>query len=161
EAAAASLLGRAAGRIALADEQLRGRGIVDRAVGELAGKRHALERRLAPRQLARLPGGLPGARGRDRLLDDLLRVGRVLFHELAEPRVHRRLDEAGDRRVPELRLRLALELRVLQLDRDDRCEPLAPVLPLEAVLLLLEQALVARVLVQCARQSGAEALHVG
>ena len=75
--------------------------------------------------------------------------------------VHRRLDEAGDRRVAELRLRLALELRVLELDRDHRREPLAHVLALEVVLLLLQQALVARVLVQRARQRRAEALHVG
>ena len=57
-----------------------------------------------------------------------------------ELRVDGRLDEAVDRRVAELRLRLALELRVLELDRDDGGEPLADVLALEVVLLLLEQA---------------------
>ena len=60
-------------------------------------------------------------------------------------------------RVAELRLRLALELRLAELHRDDRGEPLAHVLALEVVLLLLEQALRARVLVQRPRQRGAEA----
>ena len=43
--------------------------------------------------------------------------------------------------VAELRLRLPLELRVAELDRDHGGEPLAHVLALEVVLLLLEQAL--------------------
>ena len=51
------------------------------------------------------------------------------------------LDEALDPRVAELRLRLPLELRVAELHRDDRGEPLADVLALEVVLLLLEQPL--------------------
>ena len=75
--------------------------------------------------------------------------------------VDRRLDEAGDPRVAELRLRLALELRVLELDRDHGREALAHVLALEVVLLLLQQALVARVLVERARQRRAEARRCG
>ena len=123
-------------------------GIVDRAVGELARQRllsSADLRRVTSRALR------AAWRARDAaiaLLDDLARVGRVLLEELGELRVDGRLDEAGDPRVAELRLRLALELRVLQLDRDHRREPLAHVLALEVLLLLLEQALVARVLVQ-------------
>ncbi len=64
-------------------------------------------------------------------------------------------------RVPELRLRLPLELRVLELDRDHGREALADVLALEVVLLLLQEALVARVLVQRPGERGAESLHVG
>ena len=66
----------------------------------------------------------------------------------------------GDARVPELRLRLTLELRVLELDRDDRGEPLADVLALERAVLLLEEALLARVAVERSRQRRAEALQV-
>src|SRR3954452_2882778 len=159
--AVAALLGGAAGGIALDDEELCDLWIVDRAVRKLARQRHALERRLAPRQLARLTPREPRARSRDRLADDLARVGRILLEELGQPRVDRRLDETGDRRVAELRLRLPLELRVLQLDGDHPGEALANVLPFEVVLLLLQQALVARVLVERARQRRAEALHVG
>ena len=50
--------------------------------------------------------------GVDRLADDLARLGGVLLEELGEPLVDGGLHEALDRRVAELRLRLALELRV-------------------------------------------------
>ena len=121
----------------------------------LPGSDAALERALAPGQLARLARGLARARGVDRLRDDLPRVGRVLLEELREPRFTVCSTKPRDPRVAELRLRLALELRVAELHRDDRREALAHVLALEVVLLLLEQALVARVLVQ-RRASSAE-----
>src|SRR6185437_9675518 len=50
----ASLLGRAAGAVALDDEQFRERGIALLAVGELAWQIRHVERALAPRQVARL-----------------------------------------------------------------------------------------------------------
>jgi hypothetical protein len=159
--AVAAHLGRAARGVALDDEELGRLGILDRAVGELARERAVLERALAARQLARLPRCLARPRGGDRLRDDLARVLRVLLEELGELRVHGRLDEAGDRRVAELRLRLALELRVRELHRDDGCEALANVLALEVVLLLLQQPFVLGVLVQRARERRTEALQVG
>ena len=77
------------------------------------------------------------------LLQIASRVLRVLLEEPGERRVDRRLDETLDARVAELRLRLPLELRVAQLDRDDRGEPLAHVLAVEALLLLQELELLA------------------
>ena len=59
--AVAALLGRAAGGVALDDEDLGERGVADRAVGELARQRGVLERRLAPGQVARLAGRIAGA----------------------------------------------------------------------------------------------------
>ena len=154
-----AFLGGAAGRVALDDEELGQLRVADLAVGELL--RHlAAEGALAPRQVARLARCLAGVRGRDRLLDDLLRLGRVLLEELGELRVDGLLDEALDPRVAELRLRLALELRLAELDGDDRGEPLADVLALEVLLLLLEEVHVARVLVQRARERGVEAGEV-
>src|SRR5262249_38307018 len=138
ESPVAALLGGAACRIALDDEELGCLGVVDRAVGELPGKRHPVERRLASRQLTGLARGLARAGGSDRLVHDLARVGRVLLQELREAGVDRRLDEARNLWVPELRLGLALELGIRELHRDDRGKPLADVLALEVVLLLLE-----------------------
>ena len=135
-------------------------GIVELAVGELARQRIAVQRRLAPRQLARLAGGLARVPRGHGLRDDLLRVLRVLLEELGEPRVDGLLDEALHPRVAELGLRLPFELRLAQLHRDDRGEPLADVLALEVVLLLLEQALVARVAVQRGRERCLEAGQV-
>ena len=74
--------------------------------------------------------------------------------------VHGRLDERLDRRVPELRLRLALELRVPELHRDDGGQALAHVLALEVVLLLLQEALLAGVAVEGAGERGLEAREV-
>ena len=99
-------------------------------------------------------------RGRDRLLDDLLRVGRVLLEELGQPLVDRLLDETLHAGVPELGLRLPLELGLAELHGDDRGEALADVLALEVLLLLLQEALVARVAVQGAGERRLEAGQV-
>src|SRR5260370_40844642 len=69
--------------------------------------------------------------------------------------------EALHARVAELGLRLALELRVRELGRDHGRQPLADVLSRQVLVLLLELALVARVLVERARQGRAEAAQVG
>ena len=158
--AVATLLGRAAGRVALDDEQLRQGRVAHRAVGELARQRGVLERRLAPREVTRLAGRLSRAGGLDGLGDDLPRLARVLLEELGQAAVDGRLHEALDRRVAELGLGLALELRVLDLHGDDRGEPLAHVLALEVGVLLLELALLARVGVDRPGQGGAEAREV-
>src|SRR5262249_21310621 len=63
----AALLRGAAGGVALDDEELRERGIPLLAVGELPGKRSAVERPLAAREVLRLAGGLPHPGGLDAL----------------------------------------------------------------------------------------------
>ena len=67
----ASLLARAAGRVALDDEELGERGVLLLAVGELSGQRRRIERALAADELAGLARRLAGARRLDDLLDDL------------------------------------------------------------------------------------------
>ena len=61
-----------------------------------------------------------------------LRVGRVLLEVVAELLVDQRLDEALDLAVAELGLGLPFELRLGNLDRDDRGEPFADVVALSA-----------------------------
>ena len=94
------------------------------------------------------------------LHEDAPGVAGVLLEELAEAAVHDLLHEALDRRVAELGLGLALELRVGELDRDHRGEALAHVLAGEVVVLLLEQALAAGDGVQGPGQRRAEARQV-
>ena len=89
------------------------------------------------------------------------RVGRVLLEVLAEFAVDDLLDQAADRRVAEFGLGLALELGVVQLDRDHRGQPLAHVLAGEVVVFLFQQPFVARVGVQGPGQRRAEAGEVG
>ena len=68
EAAVAALLGRAAGRVALDEEELAALGVALLAVGELAGEAAAVEGALAAGEVAGLAGGLAGAGGVDGLL---------------------------------------------------------------------------------------------
>src|SRR5262249_61810555 len=114
-------------------------------------------RALAPAPLARLARGVAGPCGLDRLLDDLVGLGGMLLEELGQLRVHGLLHHAPHPWVAQLRLRLALELRLAQLHGDDRGEALADVLALAGVLLLLQEALRARVVRQRARERGVEA----
>src|SRR5262249_10136249 len=146
---------------ALDEVQLRGLGIADTAVGELPRQRRAGERALAA-DVARLASRLARVPRRDRLVDDLPRLARVLLEELHQLRVDGALHHPVDPRVPELRLRLALELRLAQLHRDDRGEALADVLALEVRLLLLQERRVraARVPVQRAGERAAEPREV-
>src|SRR5919202_1085539 len=98
-------------------------------------------------QSASLPGGA-GLGGGHGLADHRVAVRRVLLEELHEPLVDDRLHEALHAGVAQLRLGLALELRVRQLGRDDRRQPLADVLAREVFVLLLELPLVTRVAVE-------------
>src|SRR5262249_13088206 len=147
-AAVAAVHGRAARGRSLDEEELGVLRVVDLAVGQAPRQRVALERALAPRELARLPRRLPRSRSRDRLRDDPAGIRGVLLEEFGEPLVHRLPHETVHPRVSELRLRLALELWLGELDGDDRGEAFANVLAFEVVLFLLEQPLVARVLVE-------------
>src|SRR5207253_301416 len=135
-------------------------GIAHGTVGQLARKRGVLEGRLAARKVARLASSLAGAGRLHCLHDDLARLGGVLLEELTQRTVDHLLNEALDRRVAELGLRLALELRLGNLHRDDRGESLAHVLALEVVLFLLEELLLPRVGIERASEGGAEAREV-
>ena len=137
EAAIASLLGRSAGRLALDDVELAQRRIAFLAVGQLAGQRAAVERALAAHQVARLARRLAGARRVDGLADDPLGDRRVLFEVRAELVVDDRLDDALDLGVAELGLGLAFELRLRNLDADDRGQPFADVVAGDALLQVL------------------------
>ena len=158
--AVAGLLGRAACGIALYDEDfgvLRGLG---RAVRQLAGQRERVEHALAARHLACLARGFAGLEGLGRLADDALGRGRVLLEVLGESLGHGVLHERADLGVAELRLRLALELRVMQLHGHDGRATLARVIAGEVGILLLEDALGASVLVDGTRDGLLEAVEV-
>ena len=127
----------------------------------LPGSAEFSSARLAPREVARLARGGARLGGRDGLADDRVALG------AGSPRGTRRASalttdstKPCHARVAELGLRLALELRVGELGRDDGGQALAHVLAREVVVLLLELALVARVAVERARQRRAEAREV-
>ena len=140
----AALLGRAAGRFTLDDVDLALGGIALLAVGELAGQAAAVERALAPDEIARLARRLARPRGVDGLADDALRDDRVLFEELAELVVDDRFDDPLDFGVPQLRLRLSFELRPRDLDADDAGEAFADVVAADAGVLQVLREVVLR-----------------
>ena len=74
---------------------------------------------------------------------------------------HGALDEALDLGVAELGLGLALELRLAELDRDDGGQALADVVAGEVLVLVLEEVLLAREVVDELGHRRAEALLVG
>ena len=152
--------GRAAGGVALDEEDLRDRRVLARAVLELLGHRGRLEHALATGGLAGLPCGEARGRGIHRLHDDALGLHGVAVEPVGELVADDLLHERLRLGVAELGLRLSLELRLRQLHGDDGGETLADVIAGEVVVLLLEKALLARVLVDVRRHRGAEALFV-
>ena len=157
----AALFARAAGRVALDDEELRERGVLLLAVGELSGERARVERALAADQLAGLARRLARARRLHDLLDDLLADPRVLLEVRAELVVDDLLDPGLDLGRDELVLRLRGELGVADLHGDDRGQALAAVVAGERRLLQsLGQAVGLGVLLDGARERGLESLEV-
>src|SRR3954454_552444 len=124
-----ALLRGAARRIALDEVDLTPCRIALLAIGQLAGEGHTVERALADDEVARLAGCLPRASRREALLDDAATVGWVLVEVLAERVRDRGLDLALHLGVAELRLGLALELWVRQLDADDSRQAFTDVVP--------------------------------
>ncbi len=162
ELAVASLFGRATCRVALDQEDLAQRGVALLAIGEFSGKRARIESALPPGQLARLARRLAGARRVDALEDDRLGEARVLLEEGGQRVVDERLDLAPDLGIPEFGFGLPLELRVGDLDRDDRCQPLAHVLTLKLeVLRVFAEVGGRKIGVDRAGERGLEPHHVG
>src|SRR3990172_8923273 len=90
----AALLGASAGAIALDDIQLTLRRVALRAIGQLTRQSQTFERALADDQIARFAGRVAGAGRSETLLDNRLRLARVLFEKRAE----RIADDALNRR---------------------------------------------------------------
>ena len=112
-----------------------------------------------PRQLTRLLGGFPRMGGGDALGHDRPRHRGILLEERAEALVDQRLHDALHFRVAQLGLGLALELRLRDLDRDDRGEPFLGVVAAEFY--VLEHAVPLRVGVDAPRQRPLESREMG
>ena len=156
-----ALLCRAAGRLALDDVDFAERRIAFLAVGEFAGKAAAVERALAPDQIAGLACRLASPRRIDGLADHALGDRRVFLEVSPQPVVEDGLDDALDLGVAKLRLGLPLELRPRNLDADDRGQALADVVAADArVLEVLREIVLAGVEIDRPRQRRTEARKV-
>ena len=137
-------------------------GLVDWQSESLPGRPPPPSRPLRSRARSRaLRAAIRAGRRGLRLADDVAALGGVLLEPGAELVVDHALDEALGLGVAELGLGLALELRLAELDRDDRGEALADVVARDPVLALLDQAPLLAPVVDQGGQRGAEALLVG
>ena len=161
--AVARLLGAATCGIALYDENFGIFRLLGRTVGKLARQRERVEDVLAARHLARFASSLASFQRLRRLPDDLLGRRGVLLQVFRKALRHGVLHERADLGVTELRFRLPLKLRVMQLHGDDRRQALARIVAREVGILLLQNALAARIVVDGARHEGicAKAVHLG
>ena len=152
------MLGAAAGRVTLDDEEFGLGGILFLAVGELARQRGDAERVLA-RQLARFSRGLAGGGGLDHLADDDLGLRRMFLEPGLQRLVDDVLDHGADFGGDQLVLGLRRELRVRHLHRQHGGETLAAVVAGERDLFLFRIGL--GIAVDLAGQRAAEAGEMG
>ncbi len=157
----ASITGKAASRaIALHNIQLSLRRVALRAVCQFAGQGQALQRGLADDQVARLARRVARPRRGEALGDDGFRGLRVLFQKSAERLAHHLRNVGLHLGVHQLHLGLRLKLRVRVLDRDDGGQAFARIVAGEVRVGILQQPVLARVVVDDARQRRAQAGHV-
>ena len=159
-AAVAALLGAAACRVSLDEEDFALGGVVALAVGQLAGHAGAAEHVAALHHLAGLAGGLTGAGGEDDLVHDGVGLVGVLLEVVLQHLADGVVDGAAHLGVAELGLGLALELRLGHLDADDGREALAEVVAGDLHLGFLQQAAAVGIVLQRAGQTAAEAGQV-
>ena len=145
------------GRFALNHENFAPCRIALLAIGELPGQPTGIERGLAAREFACFARRFAGAGGVNTLADDSPRHGGVLIEVSAKLLVDELLDLALDVAI-QLAFRLTFELRLRQLHRDHRDQPLAHVISSDGnfVLLLLEHAALRRKIINRARQCRAK-----
>ncbi len=156
-----ALLCGTACRISFHDVEFALRRVPLLAVGEFSGKAGRLERTLPPCELTCGPGGLPGPGSRHCLIHDHLESSRVLLEVLGERGVDKRVDNAPDVAVPEAHLGLPLELRVRHPGADDAGEPFPDIFTLDLGIVVLEEVVTVRGVVDRTGESAPEALEVG
>jgi hypothetical protein len=156
ELAVASLLGRAAGRVALHQVELRERRVLFLAVRELARQAETVQYALAPGHLARLARRFARPRRLDDLADDDLGVGRLFQQPVMQRLRDGILDHGTHFRGNELVLGLRGEFRVRELDGQDAGQPLPHVVAGGFDLGALGQLVGLDVLVQGARHGRAQ-----
>src|SRR3989475_10550439 len=144
----------------LHDEQLRIRRVPLLAVREFSREVETFQEALPSRELTGLSRGLARMRRKDRLPDADLGDLRRFQEELTELLIHDGLDDSLDLGVSEFHFRLSLELRLGDLETENRRQSLAGVVAFKA-LALLQVLVVLRVLDEGPCQPGLESDEMG
>ena len=143
-----SVLCRSQGRISLYDEDLTFLGIPAVAVHQLAGKTHALQCGLSAGQIPRSSGGCPGTLRQYGFFAHDLRHRGVLLQKIGKLLGNDALHRSLGLRGTQLLLRLSLELRILNLHRDNAGEALTNVLAGEIGLRILQELMLPGIVVE-------------
>ena len=130
-----ALLGRAAGAVALDQEQLAVGRVAGLAIGKLPGQRGDVERGFLPGQFPGPARGFPRERRLDDLADDGAGFVRVLLEPLGQLLVQQPLDRRPHLGRDQLVLGLAGEFRIWHLHRQDAGQPFAGIVAREGHLL--------------------------
>ena len=156
----AALLGGTTGGVPFDDVEFTDGGVTFGAVGQLTRQATGGHGGLTDR-LAGLTGSLTGTGRVETLVDDTTtRLGvalEVIFQLLADNGIH----DAFDFGIRQARLILRLELRVGVLDGDDGHEPFAHVVAVELGILIFNEIIGLRVVVNHAGERGTETREVG
>ncbi len=117
------------------------------AVGKLAGQITHFQRPFSTSQFPGFASCLARASCFRSLEDNLFRHRRIFLEKIPQLLVEHCFNETFDLAVAQLCLCLALELRIRQLDRDDRGQPLSHIIAGQAAFHIFQQVVGGRVVV--------------
>ena len=157
ETAVTALLGGTACRVTLDEVDFGHFRVFDGAVCQLTGQARYFQRVLAARKFTCLAGGFTGAGGHDGLFDKFLGDGRIFLEVFGQTFRYDGIHNTAHFAVAQLGLGLTFELRVTNLEADNRRQAFAHIITGEVAVLVLEDALLAGKVVGCARQRELEA----
>ena len=135
--AASRFFRRTACGISLNDINLAVFRILVRAVRQLSGKGHALQRRFSSGQLSCLSGRFPGPLRQDGFLADGLGNGRILLQIIGELLADHAVNSASRLGISQLLLGLSFKLGILDFHADDGGHALADILSAQVGLAVL------------------------
>ena len=162
ELAVAPLFATAARAVAFHQKEFGLRRIARLAVGEFARERHPFQCPFAQDGLARGFGGFAGFLREKRFADDGFRIARILLQPFFECLPHYRFHGGACFGIAELGFSLAFKLKgaVLYFYRNYGGQALACILARERLVVLFEIVVLFGVIIECARERGAESGQV-
>ena len=156
-----SVLGGAAGGITLDDVNFAQGGVVGGAVRQLARQLAAFQPGLITGVISGLAGRLSGARSVQGLGQQRLGYRRVLLKIGHQFVIYQGADQAGNVRIAQLALGLALKLGLGKLHADDGSQPLAHIVAGELLVIFFQNIKLFAVVVKHPGQGGFEPGLVG
>ena len=154
------MLGRTASRIPFYDKKFGLGRFAGLAIGQFAGERQSFQRPLAQDAVLGRLRRLARFQGEHHFIDDRPRVIRSFFQISRQAFAKNCLYRATHFHIAKLGFGLTFKLGIFQFNRDDRQNSLAHIVAGQITVAVFEQIIFPRVIIQGARQGGAEAGQV-